>query len=157
MRISTRLTPFEVMIADNPVRAGDLGAVDTLEPTVTPPMTKLFQQLVRRASTYILWAQAQQEHYADKKRGEVKFKQKDEVWLSTRFMRPRGAAKFQPRFIGPFTVLSKVTKAVYRANSPPSVQGHPVFHMPLLQAHKPRPAEMMQQHGWKPISQADSD
>ena len=96
------------------MRASDLDVVDILEPTSTPPMTKVFQQLVDRAAAYILQAQAQQKHYADGERREVGFKAGDEVCLSTKFMQPGGAAKFQPRFIGPFKVLSKVGKAACR-------------------------------------------
>ena len=156
---STGLTPFEVMIGENPLRAGDLDVVDVLEPPVTPSMTKLFQQLVYRASAHILWAQAQQKQkpYADRKRREVEFHPGDEVWLSTRFMQPRGASKFQPRFIGPFKLVSKVGKVAHRLNLPPSMQQHPVFHVSLLQAHKPRTAEMMQPQGWKPVQEAEYD
>ena len=147
-----------MMIGENPLRAGDLDVVDVLEPTVTPPMSKLFQQLVDRAFAHIILAQAQQKYYADKrKRIEVEFKQGDEVWLSTRFMQPRGAAKFQPRDIGPLKVFSKMGKVAYRLNLPPSMQQHPGFHMALLQVHKPRSAEVMKPQGWEPVSEAESD
>lgn len=96
------------MIGENPLRAEDLGVVDVLEPTLTPPMTKLFQQLVDRASAHILTAHAQQKHYADNRRRELEFNQGNEVWLPYRFMQPQGEAKFQTRFIWPFKVLPKV-------------------------------------------------
>ena len=54
------------------MRAADLDGVDVLEPTVTPPMTKLFQQLVDRPSAHILLAQAQQKHYEIKSEGNWK-------------------------------------------------------------------------------------
>ena len=79
--------------------SSDLDIADVLEPSITPPMTKEFQQLVDRAAAHILQAQAQQENYAEGKRREVEFSSGDELWLSTKFMQPRGAAKFQPRFI----------------------------------------------------------
>ena len=148
---STGRTSFDVTIGENPLRAGDLDMVNVLEPTVTPPMTKLFQQLVDRASAHILMAQAQQKHYADGERREVEIKPRDEVWLSTKFMQPRGAAKFQPRFLGTFQILPKVRKAANRLHLPHSMQQYPVVHVSLLQGHKPRPAEMLQPQGWEPV------
>ena len=68
---STRRTPFEMLFGENPLPAGDLDAADVLEPTVTPPMTKLFQQLVDRASAHTLLAQAQQNHSGDNKRSRI--------------------------------------------------------------------------------------
>ena len=56
VRNSTGFSPFEVIIRENPVRAGDLDVVDVVEPTVTPPMTKLLHQLVDPASAHIVLA-----------------------------------------------------------------------------------------------------
>ncbi|KAL8445787.1 hypothetical protein Emag_005000 [Eimeria magna] len=61
------------MIGENPLRASDLDVVDEFEPTISPPMTKLFQQLVDRAASHLLRAQAQQKLYADKHRKDVEF------------------------------------------------------------------------------------
>lgn len=43
MRNSTGLIRCEMKIGENPFRAGDIDVVDVLEPTMTPPMAKLFQ------------------------------------------------------------------------------------------------------------------
>ena len=152
---STGLTPFEVMIGENPLRASDLDVVDELQPTISPPMTKLFQQLVDRAAAHILLAQARQKHYADRGRREVQFAVGDRVWVSTKFMQPQGAAKFQPRFIGPFPVVARIGDVAYRLQLPDSMQQHPVFHVSLLQRDKPRPAEMLQPEGWQPVQVAE--
>ncbi|KAL8443311.1 hypothetical protein Emed_006916 [Eimeria media] len=154
---STGLSPFEVMIGENPLRASDLDVVDVFEPTVTPPMTKLFQQLVDRAASHILQAQAQQKHYADQRRKDVEFEVGDRVWVSTRFMQPRGAAKFHPPFTGPFPITERIGKAAYRLELPPSMQVHPVFHVALLQRDKPRPPHMMQPQGWRPVEEPPDD
>ncbi|KAL8444269.1 hypothetical protein Emed_006312 [Eimeria media] len=154
---STGLSPFEVMIGENPLRAADLDVVDVFEPTVTPPMTKLFQQLVDRAASHILQAQAQQKHYADRRRKDVEFEVGDKVWVSTRFMQPRGAAKFHPPFTGPFPITERIGKAAYRLELPPSMQVHPVFHVALLQRDKPRPPHMMQPQRWRPVEEPPDD
>lgn len=152
---STGLTPFEVMIGENPLRACDLDVIDDLQPTVSPPMTKLFQQLVDRAAAHILMAQARQKHYADQGRREVQFEVGDKVWVSTKFMQPQGAAKFQPRFIGPFPIVARIGEVAYRLELPASMQQHPVFHVSLLQRDKPRPPDMLQAEGWEPVQSAE--
>ena len=139
------------------MRAADLDVVDDLSPIISPPMTKLFQQLVDRAATHILEAQALQQHYANKHRRDVEFDVGDQVWLSTSHMQPRGTAKFQSRFIGPFPVLAKVGKAAYRLSLPPSMTQHPVFHVSLLQRDKPRPQDMGDPEEWKPLVEQENE
>ncbi|CDJ52772.1 Gag-pol polyprotein, related [Eimeria brunetti] len=57
--------------------ARDVGAeielVDEFSPTKTPPLTKIFKQLVDRAASDILPTQAAQKQYADKHRREVEY------------------------------------------------------------------------------------
>ncbi|KAL8443247.1 hypothetical protein Emed_006922 [Eimeria media] len=154
---SSGLSPFEVMIGENPLRASDLDVVDNFDDTITPPMTKLFQQLVDRAAANLLQAQAQQKYYADAHRQDVSFEVGDMVWLSTKNMQPRGTPKLQPQFIGPFKVLERIGKVAYRLDLPPSMQVHNVFHVSLLQRDKPRPSYMLQPHGWRPLGAADDD
>ncbi|KAL8440826.1 hypothetical protein Emed_007647 [Eimeria media] len=154
---STGLSPFEVMIGENPLRASDLDVVEVFEPTITPPMTKLFQRLVDRAASHILQAQARQKYYADKHRKEVEFAVGDKVWVSTRYMQPRGAAKFHPPFIGPFTIVARVGKVAYKLDLPPSMQVHSVFHVALLQRDKPRPPHMLPAAGWRPAQEPQDD
>ena len=149
---STGMTPFEVMIGENPLRAIDLDLHETLEPTISPPMTKLFQQLVDKAGAHILQAQAAQKHYADRHRREMEYQVGQRVWVSTRFMPPRGASKFQPRFIGPFKILKRIGKVAYLLELPASMQVHPVFHVSLLQADKPRPEEMRANDPWEAVN-----
>ncbi|KAL8449407.1 hypothetical protein Emag_003588 [Eimeria magna] len=87
---STGLSPFEVMIGENPLRASDLDVVDEFEPTISLPMTKLFQQLVDRAASHLLRAQAQQKLYADKHRKDIEFQVGDQR------DRPRPSHMLQP-------------------------------------------------------------
>ena len=65
-------------------------------------------------------------------------------------MQPKGTAKFQPRFVGPFKVLQRIGKVAYCIGLPPSMQA-PVFHVSLLQRDKPRPQEMLVEDGWEPV------
>lgn len=154
---STGMTPFEVMIGENPLRAVDLELEQELQPTSSPPMTKIFCQLVDRAAVHIREAQAAQKFYADKNRREEEFEVGDFVWVSTRYMQPRGCAKFQPKFVGPFKVLKRVGKVAYRLALPPSMKQHPVFHVALLLRDKPRPNHMGEQECWDPIAGSECD
>ncbi|CDJ70533.1 hypothetical protein, conserved [Eimeria necatrix] len=79
----TELFPFEVMTGENPLTAADLDIVGALAPTLTPPMTKLFQQLCDRAQSHIQKAKWQQKYYEDTKRRAVEYAVGDKVWLSS--------------------------------------------------------------------------
>ena len=54
---STGLSPFEILISENPLRVQDLDIADRLTYTLSPPMTKAFRQLVVRARAHIEHAQ----------------------------------------------------------------------------------------------------
>ncbi|CDJ56886.1 hypothetical protein EMWEY_00026150 [Eimeria maxima] len=84
---STELSPFEVMIGENPLTAADLDIVGTLPPTLSPPMTKLFQRLCDRAQAHILQAKWRQKYYADTRRRPMEYKVGDRVWISSRHQR----------------------------------------------------------------------
>lgn len=148
---STGLTPFEVMIGEHPLRACDLDLADTLQPTTTPPMTKVVHQLMDRAAKHIQLAQAPQKSYADQARREVGYTVGDKVWISTNFMQPRGVAKLQSRFVGPFRALSCVRKVAHKLALPPSMQHQPALHVALLRRDRPRP-DMLQPQRWQPVA-----
>ncbi|CDJ62043.1 Polyprotein, related [Eimeria necatrix] len=70
---STELSPFEVMIGENPLTAANFDIVGALALTVTPLMTKPFRELYDRAQSHILKAKGQQKYYADTKRRAVEY------------------------------------------------------------------------------------
>src|SRR5207253_2983180 len=43
--------------------------------------------------------------------------------------------KLQARFIGPYTIIAKVSPIAYKLKLPPSLNIHLVFHISLLQAY----------------------
>lgn len=153
---TTGLSPFEVMIGENPLRAQDLDVVDQLPCTFSPPMTKAFRQLVDRARAHIEHAQFVQKQNADAGRRPLEFRPGDRVWVSTRYMPPRGCSKFQQKYIGPFTVLQRIGKCAYKLQLPLSMQQHPVFHVSLLSPDQPRPPHMEPMSDvvpWEPVTQ----
>ena len=85
-------------------------------------------------------AQLRMKQYADQGRQDVEYKVGEEVLLSTKYLRlsmAKGRSditpKLLPRYIGPFTIKSKVGKAAYRLNlQDTALRVHPVFHVSLL-------------------------
>ncbi|CDJ63804.1 hypothetical protein ENH_00052380 [Eimeria necatrix] len=106
---STELSPFEVMVGENPLTAADLDIVGALAPMVTPPMTTLFRQLCNRAQSHILKAKWQQKYYADTNRRTVEYAVGDKAWLSSKHLPPfNSCPKFEPRYRGPFEVIERI-------------------------------------------------
>ncbi|CDJ37882.1 hypothetical protein, conserved [Eimeria tenella] len=81
--LSTELSPFKVMIGENPLTAADLDVLGALAPTLTPPMTKLFRQLCERAQSHILKAKWQKKYYADTKGRAVEWEKRSGSAAST--------------------------------------------------------------------------
>ena len=151
---STGLSPFEIMIGENPLRAHDLELADQLPHELTPPMTKAFRMLVDRASAHIEHAQQLQKAYADSKRRPEEFKVGDKVWLSTRYLNYTGCAKFRHRYIGPFPITKCIGKVAYALQLPDSLNIHNVFHVSLLTRDHPRPEHMQSRDEadkWGPV------
>ncbi|KAL8443314.1 hypothetical protein Emag_005945 [Eimeria magna] len=77
---STGLSPFQLMIGENPTTAM------SYEPFLyyqTPAMTKQFRMWVARAARHVAKAQLQQQQQANKHRRHVVFREGDKVLLST--------------------------------------------------------------------------
>ncbi|CDJ66508.1 hypothetical protein ENH_00021460 [Eimeria necatrix] len=141
---STELSPFEVMIGENPLTAADLDIVGVLAPTLTPPMTKLFRQLCDKAQSHILKAKWQQKFYADTKHRAVEYAVRDKVWLSSKHLPPfRSCPKFEPRYRGPFAVIERIGTVAYRLALPLTYECHNVFHVSQLVPHRPRPPALV--------------
>ena len=126
--------------------------MDRFPPTLTPPMTKAFRALVDRAA-HLEQAKLQQKAFADVSRRDLEFSVSDRVWVSTRCMAERGIAVFAQRYIGPVRIIEHVGKAAYKLDFPPPLQVHPVFHVPLLTAEKPRLPEKQGHNYYQPVDE----
>ncbi|CDJ36108.1 Similar to Transposon MAGGYgagandpolgenehomologues, related [Eimeria mitis] len=156
---STKVSPFEVMIGQNPVTAADRDVVGNLAPTLTSPVTKLFHQLCDRAQSHILKAKRQQKRYADAHRRDAQYKTGDRVWISSRNLPGLNeCSKFGPRFHGPFTVLERIGQVAYRIVLPPTYTCHNVFHVSQLVPDRPSDPQMKSKEaavGWLPVTGPD--
>ena len=83
-------------------------------------------------------AQHRQKRYVDKRHKDLEFEVGDHMFLKVspiqgvvRFGQKRG--KLLPHYIGPFNILKRVGKMVYRLTMPPKMSGfHNVFHISML-------------------------
>ena len=102
-------------------------------------MSKLWQ-IARNA---LLLAQTNQKFYHDSKHRHDEFFVGDEVFLSTlrqydygqimyASQQPAASSKFEPRYLGPFKIVSKPSAHAYELDLPPSIKIHPVIHIRYL-------------------------
>ncbi|CDJ62307.1 hypothetical protein ENH_00012570 [Eimeria necatrix] len=126
---STELSPFEVMIGENPLTAADLDI-----------------------------AKWQQKYYADTKRRAVEHAVGDKVWLSSKHLPPfNSCPKLEPRYRGPFEVIERIGTVAYRLALPPTYECLNVFHVSQLVPHRPRPPALVPSAAdaaWPPIHDA---
>ena len=73
----------------------------------------------------------------------------DAVLLSTRHLPNVGLRKLMPRFVGPFCIMRKIGKQMYKVWLPPTMaQIHPVFHVSQLRLS---PIDIGEQPGPGPV------
>ena len=153
---STNLSPFEIMIGQNPVTAAYIDILGKLKPTLTPPMTKLFRSLCDRAQAHLLRAQWSQKFYYDAKHRDVDFAVGDKVWISTKYLPYKSScSKLSPRFLGPFPILKRIGAVAYCVQLPYTC--HNVFHVSLLVKNCPRDPSMQAKEapvGWRSMLDA---
>ena len=145
---STGLSPFQVVIGENP-RTGK--TYELYAHYETPPMHKTFRMMVARAVKGIIDAQRQQARYANAHRRDVQFEVGDKVFLSTQNLNIDGCPKFKQRFVGPYEITQKISPVAYRLDLPPSWQIHKVFHVSLLRPYYSDPEFERPQELWEPV------
>jgi hypothetical protein len=104
---------------------------------VGPDWVQQTSEKVQEIRQNILVAQSRQKSYADVRRRDLEFAVGDQVLL--RVSPTKGVVRFgvsgklSPRYIGPFTILSRVGSLAYCLELPDSMVGvHPVFHVSIL-------------------------
>jgi hypothetical protein len=153
---STGFTPFYLNYGRDPRvpaalikrQRGDTGAIPSIENFVAS-----MDGLLAEAKRALLAAQHRQKFYSNPKNAqqEPAFAVGDSVLLSTTNIRFRGvgARKLLPKFLGPFTILSKHGPVACRLDLPPQLKIHPVFNISLLRIYhagiipKPPPWEWL--------------
>jgi hypothetical protein len=114
----------------------------TLQETTVPSATEQLRHLQavhQQAQANIQRAQEQQVYWANKKRQDAPdFKIGDQVWLlRTNITTTQPSSKLDAKRLGPFPIEAKIGDRAYRLTLPPTMHIHPVFHVSLLERHKP--------------------
>jgi hypothetical protein len=96
---------------------------------------------IKSAKDNLTLAKANQERNANKSRREVEFNVGDKVLLNSYHVNLasqalRTSKKLQHRFIGPYTIITKISPVAYKLELPPDLRIHPVFHVSLLRPYQ---------------------
>ena len=137
---STQFSPFFLTYGREVHVPGSLlNPQSTTNVAASEYMTKLSDAL-EDAKRNLLWASQRQKRYADNRRRDVTYAVGDQVLLSTSNLKlPGPARKFQPRYVGPFTITQRIGETAYRLELPTDLRIHNVFHVSKLKAFEPSP------------------
>ena len=112
--------------------------------------------LIKSTLDNLEWAQSLQALYANQHRCEVELEVGQLVLVDANYIHvtndsSREAKKLSPRFIGPFTIVRKVSQVAYELALPAQMQVHPVFHVSCLKGYRENPMEFP---SWEPLRPA---
>ena len=94
-----------------------------------------FQSNLEAAKQHLQTAIAKQKEQADKGRRAEEFEIGDQVLLEVKNLRLKTAAdssKLQPRRVGPYKIVEKLSPVTYRLELPKTMPIHPTFHISKL-------------------------
>ncbi|KAK6153273.1 hypothetical protein DH2020_012912 [Rehmannia glutinosa] len=102
----------------------------------------------RKCRSPLHWEISRQKSYADKRRKDLEFEARDEVFLRLLprkgLINPRKGGKLSPRYIGPYKILQRIEKLAYRLELPAQYAGmHDVFHVSRLKKYQPDPEHII--------------
>ena len=141
------MTPFEALYGKwcrSPLCWDEVGERELVRPELVRITNEAVQQI--RARTHI--AQSRQKSYADARRRNLEFEERDLMFLKIAPMKgilrfPR-KGKLSPRFIGPFEILERIGSIAYNLALPPSLSSvHDVFHVSMLRKYITNPTHVI--------------
>ena len=139
---ATKQSPFMVAYGVEPLQPADLaleGARSTLEFSQDgEDLAKKREQRLEKTKMLLEKAQKRYEKQVNAGRREVEYEVGQKVLLNVKnFTMPEGLTpKFMSKFAGPFPIVERVVKDVYRLELPPEIKVHPTFHVSLLKPFK---------------------
>ena len=145
---SIRMALYEALYGRpyrSPIHWGEVG-----ERTLDSPFVfQYYTEQVHIIKKKRLTAQSRQKSYAGQRCRDLTFAVGDKVFIkvsptkSVFYFGKKG--KLNPRFVGPFEVLSQIGQTAYRVALPPQyVQIHNVFHVSMLRKYVHDPSHVIQ-------------
>src|SRR4051812_2400160 len=138
IQASTGFSPFKLLYGqDAPTPSTITSQQGTSQVPAAQAIIADMHDHMELAKQHLQRAQQNQAQYANKKRRDEQFDIGDQVLLSTSNLRLASLAqqpsrKFQPRYIGPYKILEKISPVAYKLQLPQTFKIHPVFHISLL-------------------------
>jgi hypothetical protein len=135
---STGYSPYYLNNGYNiklPITMNDQVAVQSTNETANTMIQRMNNDL-EQAKQHIVQAQQKQIKYANQHRQHVTFQINDRVMLSTQNLNTNNRSpKLLPKYIGPFTIIKKMSDVVYQLQLPENFRVHPVFHISKLKKY----------------------
>lgn len=139
---STGCSPYYLNYGDHPNLPGSLYNHQTTANQGVNELVSSLTQAMANAKAKLAQAAQRQIRFANEHRRHVTLQVGDLVYLSTQDLKlPGPARKFQPRWIGPFPVISVVNPVAYKLGLPMDLPIHNVFHISKLKVAKESPTE----------------
>ena len=139
---ATKQSPFKVAYGVEPLQPADLaleGAHSTLEFNQDgEDLAQKREQVLEKTKLLLEKAQKRYEKQVNAGRCEVEYEVGQKVLLNVKnFTLLEGLTpKFMSKFAGPFPIVERVFKDVYKLELPPEIKVHPTFHVSLLKPFK---------------------
>ncbi|KAJ8332896.1 hypothetical protein SKAU_G00417920 [Synaphobranchus kaupii] len=136
---ATGKSPFEVSLGYLPPLFPDQEA-EIAVPSLATHMHRCLK-IWRDARAALLSTAERNRRVADRHRTPApEYKPGDSVWLSSKDIPLQSTShKLQPRFIGPFKILSIINPTSVKLSLPPSLKIHPTFHVSCIKPYSTDP------------------